>query len=449
MTSAALQSLSRKVPASPARGSLVVRAMKAAITLSMLLLIYNDIFGGVIKYYSATSALLFISFIPSLFAGAVLAAYFGSHILVMRIHNKMVLFLLIFVLNAIYALADGRNPAAVGFGFYIWLPFFVGLLITTFKLEKEFEKHIIVWWVIVTAGVLLNSQIKFPWTGESYQVLGQTIQASRDWTASGFDRLAGFSRASFAAATQIALFCMVMLAMRIGVAKKVFVWAISTTAVYLTTTKTTLFIMIMAPILIGMIDFFLTKSATPQAPNRKIVRLATIICMFLAGLMVGLPIFSLTSASNIVSSEGIGFFNLYSLYDRMGRMWPQAWDLILDQGNPIHMIFGRGIGGIGTPQNFFEALKSNSADNLFVYLYVTFGIFSIFFIRHLIINIRKWAEADNRQFLTYFALTVSILIIGLMANVVENPTSLLVLGLLIGKTSSRALPPANHNKTNP
>ncbi len=420
----------------PARTSFVVRAMKLAITISMLLLIFNDIFGGVIKFYSVSSSLLFLSFIPTLFAGVVLAMYFGTHLMVMRIHVKMGLFILIFILNALYALAIGRQPMAVGFALYIWLPFFIGLLITTFKLEHVFRKYVVLWWLIATLGVLLNSQIKFPWIGENYQVFGQTVQASREWWAGSVDRLAGFSRASYAAANEIALFCMVILAMRINIIKKIIVWTISFIAVYLTTTKTTLLIMVIAPILIGTINFFQIKSSTNDIPNKQTVRLASVIITCLTAIMVLLPIFSLTTRSSIGSSKTIGFFSFSSLFERMYRMWPDAWDLIFYDGNPITMMFGRGLGGIGTPQNFFEVLKQNSADNLFVYLYVTFGIASVFFIRHIILNIKKWADAGNTAFLTYFALTVSIVTLGMMVNVVENATTSLVLGMLIGKTSS-------------
>lgn len=422
--------------APPVRGSLIVRTMKAAITFSMLLLIYNDIFGGVIKYYSASSSLLFISFLPTLFAGVVLAGYLGTHLMVMRIHQKIGLFLLIFILNAMYALIIGRMPMAVGFAFYIWLPFFIGLLVVSFKLQDEFKKYIVIWWLIATIGVLLNSQIRFPWIGESYQVMGQSVQTARDWTTAGLDRLAGFSRASYAASNQIALFCMVILAMRISLLRKLIVWIISTIAVYLTTSKVTLFIMVIAPILIVIINVFQSKSKQ-DIPSKQTVRLATMMVTILAATMVLLPIFSLTTFSNVSHSDGHVFLNLNSLYERMWRMWPQAWDLILDEGNPILMIFGRGLGGIGTPQIFFEALRQNSADNFFVYIYVMFGIASVFFIRFLIVNLKKWADSGNTNFLIYFALTISVIIIGITSNVVENATSLLVLGMLIGKSSPK------------
>ncbi|MBY0428190.1 MAG: hypothetical protein K2Q32_03125 [Alphaproteobacteria bacterium] len=433
-----MSSLAPAIPTtSLTKGSLLARSIKLAITFSMMLLIYNDIFGGVIKYYSASSSLLFISFIPTLFAGVVLAGYLGTHLMVMRLHIRVAVFLLIFILNAFYAIIIGRQPEAVGFAFYIWLPFFTGLLITTFKLQDEFKKQIVIWWLIATVGVLLNSQIKFPWIGESYQVLGQTVQTARDWTAIGFDRLAGFSRASYAVANQIAIFSMVILTMRISLLKKLVVWTISAVAVYLTTTKITLFIMIIVPILTGLVGYFQRKSQQPT-PTRQTIQLAFVIITVLASLMVLLPVFSLTSRSSISTGQSLGFISFDSLFERMWRMWPDAWNLIFSDSNPILIIFGRGLGGIGTPQMFYEALKQNSADNFFVYIYVTFGMMSVFFIRYLVINIKKWATTRNATFQTYFALTVTTIMIGITANIVENATALLVLGLLLGKTGTKS-----------
>ena len=98
------------------------------------------------------------------------------------------------------------------------------------------------------------------------------------------------------------------------------------------------------------------------------------------------------------------------------------------------MVLGRGLGGIGTPQTFFETLYQNSADNLFIYLYVTFGIGSFIFIYYLMKSLRRCAS-NTQSLLMYFTFSIVVVMIGMTANVVENSTSLLVFGMLMGKAS--------------
>ncbi len=412
-------------------------ALKQAIGLAMVLLILNDMLGGAIKYYCANASLLYLSYIPIMFAGIVVIGYFMIYGITMHIHKRMGFFLLLFLSYTIYAIFSGRQIEAVAFGLYIWLPFFLGMLVTTFGLQYHFQKNILLWWAIATTGVVINIFVEFPWTGESYQAFGQTLQASRDWTASGVARLAGFSRASFAASNQIALFCVVVLTMRMNIFLKIAIWAISVVAIYYTTSKTTLLVMAIVPLLIIIVEFLQQQDYAKKKPTKNAERFALIVLTGLASVTVLLPVLFLTTRANVITIDSGGFLNITSLMDRMAWMWPTAWDLVFKNSNPLTMIFGRGIGGIGTPQYFFEVLIRNPADNLFVYLYVTFGAFSLFFIRHLVIGVRNWLPINSSEFLVYYTLTAVILIIGITSNVIESSTTLLIMGILLGKTANK------------
>lgn len=137
-------------------------ALKQAIVLAMVMLILNDMLGGAIKYYCANSSLIYLSYIPILFAGIVVIGYFMIYGITMHIHKRMGFFLLLFLFSAIYAIGTGRTPEAVGFGLYIWLPFFLGMLVTTFGLQVHFQKNVALWWAIATIGVIINSFYQFP-----------------------------------------------------------------------------------------------------------------------------------------------------------------------------------------------------------------------------------------------------------------------------------------------
>jgi hypothetical protein len=65
---------------------------------------------------------------------------------------------------------------------------------------------------------------------------------------------------------------------------------------------------------------------------------------------------------------------LYSFLDRVVRVWPESINLILEKGN---LILGRGIGGIGLAQIYFEAGNYLPADNLFIYFWGNYGVIGL------------------------------------------------------------------------
>jgi hypothetical protein len=92
---------------------------------------------------------------------------------------------------------------------------------------------------------------------------------------------------------------------------------------------------------------------------------------------------------------------------------------------------GRGLGGIGTAQLYFELPAYNSADNVYLYLFVQFGLIVLVgFVIWLLVRIfRLNAARADRLVPTFFLL--SLLAFGATMNVVESSPLTMSLGMLL------------------
>jgi hypothetical protein len=417
---------------------------RRAVPIAVLALVYNDIFGAVIRFVSVGVGAAWLSFAPMLFAVAVVLGYFC----VARLQQGIWLTLGLFASYAYYTCLVGgarvsllTQLSSVGFALYTWTPFFLGLVLVSVRLEGLLGRAALVWWSFAVAGVILNTFVKFPWMGATFEVLGQEAQVARDWTTNGIERLAGFSRASFTAANQIALFSMVLVARpRLHAALKVLIWATSVLAIALTTSKTPLTVMVVVPVAL------LSVRGARALAARQALPFYVAICVLLAlvGTMVALPCASgMQDLLTNSSASDVGFLTLSSMLDRAAMMWPAAFELIASDQNPLEWILGRGLGGIGAAQAIFEPLKINSADNLFVFLYVTFGLGAALFGCAILAGFKKYYLNQPETFFSLFALAASVLTLGIATNVIESVVPALVTGVLVAKSFGRELPAAD------
>ena len=94
---------------------------------------------------------------------------------------------------------------------------------------------------------------------------------------------------------------------------------------------------------------------------------------------------------------------------------------------------GRGLGGIGSSQSNYELNLYSPADNMFVYLYVTFGIFSILIYYYIIhcINKMNLKNKNNYEYIIYNILLI-ICSYGIVCNILEEPLLCILFGGSIG-----------------
>lgn len=431
---AQLVSTERRAKATAPRRSFEAVARRA-VPLAVLALVYNDIFGAVIRFAAVSLGVPGLSYAPMLFAASVVMGCVG----LVRLPRGVWLTLGLFASYAFYTCLVGgargsllTQLSSVSFALYTWTPFFLGLILVALGLEGVFLRAALLWWSFAVAGVILNAFLQFPWLGATFEVLGQQTQVARDWTTNGIERLAGFSRASFTAANEIALFSMLLAARaRTHAALKVLIWAVSVVAVALTTSKTPLTVLVVVPLALLSVRGARAFSARPALPYH----VAMFVLLALLAVTVALPCAS--SAQDLLASTSasdVGFLTLSSMLDRFGTMWPAAFELLASDQNAIEWIMGRGLGGIGAAQAIFEPLAVNSADNLFVFLYVTFGIGAVLFGAAIVAGFKKYYAKAPDAFTSLFALAASVLTLGIATNVIESVVPALATGMLVAKS---------------
>jgi hypothetical protein len=398
-------------------------SFRMPVLAALALLLASDALGGPLRYGLSQLGLLELSYAPILAATLVAAFYCVAQLCALRADAVAIA---IFVLSGIwlpYALMLGRPPLQVVFGYYTWMPLFLGMVVVAVGgLASALRLVAAIWWVAVL-GVFVSALVWLPWLGESYEIFGVRTQFARAWSAFGIQRLPGFSRASFTAANQIALGCALLLAGQLGMAPKVAIWLVSLAAVWLTTSKAPLIAVLLTPLFIVLTDR-VGRWRDGGFGVRQVV---------LAGLLsvaIALPVSALLGL-RLPQSGHFGFLSLGSLGLRMADMWPRAFAL-LDPPWP-RLVLGLGFGGIGAGQAYFDPAQYSAADNLFLFLYASFGLGALFFLAAFLQGNRVLAELAPTLFRALAIAAAALLVIGMMSNVVESVVPALLLGLLAGK----------------
>ena len=391
-------------------------------------IVYGDAFSGALRYFYASIGIPYLSYAPFLFGLFTIVllslrvAMGGRHLVAVGAGWFAVIF------SALLSLWLGRGLGEVLFGLYIAIPLFLGIAVIVMGQERALYRHLSIVWLIAVVGVALDSVVDFPWYSTNFEVLGLDVQAARQWSTFGIERLAGFSRASFAAANQIALGCAIILCTGRGLFKKFAVFSISIGAILLTTSKTPLVIVALLPLaLAGFKSLSLDKRSSFGLVGYQKITIGSLLFVVVAlPLVEGL-------ARNFISSTRYGIFQLASMFDRAGTTWPRAFELLNFDGNPFQLVLGRGVGGIGAAQVLNERAIFNPADNLFVYLYVSIGCASLAVAWFVFAGISKWSKYDRVGAMNLYAMSVIVVGSGIASNVIEASILCLALGLIVGK----------------
>jgi hypothetical protein len=291
------------------------------------------------------------------------------------------------------------------------------------------------WWVLmgaflgVAGGIFLNSAIEWPWEGMQYAIEGVSteMKGTKVWSHMGVKRIAGFSRSSYDAAVALAVLAVVIVSVRGRKIYAVPVLLLSAAATVVTTTKG-----ILLNLALVSLDL-LARSIHAGFERRYLVPALSSLLVFLIFLF---PILSLSSTPVFDTSSDEGHFLLKSMNDRLESSWPEAFELIIEEGN---LLTGRGLGGLGVPQTFFEAEKYNPCDNMLVFLLGNYGIFSAFFLPLVAWKVVLLAQAEG-TFAGYVSLSgLLILSYGVTANVLESPFLGMLVGLIVAR-GDRSVP---------
>lgn len=387
------------------------------ILLAALAFVVATSLAGPLRMYLSMVGLSPLIYVPNLMM-LVSVAWHG----LMEPHEKGFSALtLIAVLLPVHAAIIGLqfvSPLQVAMGIYVLLPFWFGLTCGPVLLKnwQIVARYIPFLWLVVAAGVLGNSFLDYPWEGFGYALGNLDVEGSRQWYATGGGkRLAGFSRASFDAAVQLQLLGMLLALQTRNPVLRALVWGITCYAIIPTNSKGIL----MVAVVITPVVLF--RDRLPESPLRALPAIFGMIAL-------AMPVSTLLLTFNNQFANPTLANAAYSFYDRLNYMWPEAWRLLDEQGS---LLLGRGLGGIGTAQTYFESALFNAGDNIFMYWFVVFGWTAIPGFILLIIRTLKVKPCSSPDQMRVYAMLMSIVVYGVMTNIVENAVFALVCGLIV------------------
>lgn len=272
--------------------------------------------------------------------------------------------------------------------------------------------------IITIAAISINKYLIFPWEGSQYETFFGAAELTKVWwTDGGLRRLSGFSRASYDAAS-VALVCVIIyLAGTTSRMKALLAWILTGIAIALTTSKGALF----AWCAVGIAAVF-SNTGVRVVVLRITLFIAAIIC-------ITVPLFFWNSTIAPKDFYGAAGWWFSSFADRISWTWPKAFSLLTENGS---IIFGRGIGGIGTSQMFGDWWQFNPADNLFVYMIVSFGLLGIVYCGWMLSIVMHWAGQNRHINFMVYGLVASYFIYGIVMNMIEQPVMTLAFGFALG-----------------
>lgn len=312
------------------------------------------------------------------------------------------------------------------FGLKIWLPFIAGFLLVEGGHIRRFDQPLLLGalWLLLCLGVILNMYVRYPWTGLTIQLGDISVSGNREWTASGVKRLSGFSRTSYDAAIIILLLFIYLAGKGLGFVRTVLIAALSAFAIAMTTTKGAAGALMLALLTLPFLHF-----ASSGKFNMHRLLAAGAIIIGIIGAVV--PLLSLQIPFPRLREGSPEFWLFSSFVARAWQTWPNA--LMLLDG--IEWLTGRGLGGVGAAQIFFESGRFNPADNFFIYLYINAGLLG-FALYAFIVSSALRVDIVPKENRSAFLLIICTVAYGVTVNLVESACYSLVIGALFAFLSS-------------
>jgi hypothetical protein len=387
------------------------------VWLTFVVFIFTNVVTGPMRWLFAISGLTALIYLPAVAIG--LAWIFGvlNTIATSRVTHGYLGSIILLLTAVVNGLINIGSFVQVGFGFYVLWPFIFGLVFGTTLMTRlaKSTRFAFALWFISCTGVLLNINMTFPWEGFEYSVANVDVETSREWYAGDAKRLAGFARASFDAAIQITLSSSLALAAAKGISTRFVIAAISLVAIYFTNAK-------------GMLLSFLVMFVLSLISDRWVAQIKVSVFTLLGILGMGLPICSWLAQYHFDMTGIAASPMVFSFTDRIENMWPEALSLMHEHGT---VWLGRGFGGIGVSQTYFEPHLFNAADNVFVYASAVGGVGMFLVGSALLIKFMTSRSSDSYTERLSVLLMSAVLVYGLTANVFENGMMALILGMLV------------------
>lgn len=346
----------------------------------------------------------------ALFLVVVLAFFSPRSIGGREINLFLTAIVLILLLHTIWGVFYLNSFAQAVFGLKLFLPVIFGVV--CYKSFQEcLEKR---WWVffilfiVSSGGIIWNYFFEMPWAGMTYEVAGVTLRGVKDWYAGEFRRLYGFGRASGTVAVQVLFFWLISVIFLKNTLAKVIVTFIASVAIVLTTTKG-----IWLAFIVVIFYFIMKRFLHEKCFLKKVY----VVSFWVLGITV--PLLFLMIDFSRFELDGPSKFMFSSFVDRGVNTWPRAAELLYSENA---LLLGRGVGGAGTPQMYFERHLYNPGDSLFIYWWMVFGVLSVVYYFVLLaglLSLRTDEDSDSNEFF-YICLALSFLVYNLTTYVLES-----------------------------
>jgi len=387
----------------------------------MALYLWTLVLDGPIRYFSGYNHIEALIYLPKLLLCLPILLL---PILRPRMSHAAFSITAIIIFYLILGLINLHSSAQALFGLWVCVPMLFGAWSAVYLDFVEWRKLISLLFVTALVGVFINIWIVYPWSGSSLVIMGHTIEVSREWQTLIFDRYAGFSSASFNVASQLLVFSTLLVVFFDNRLMKSLIWISAGIGIAVTTSKGPL-----ATWLILTVYFFGGWLFSWQ----RIWLRAWI--MFLGIFIIVELVLPLSTLWIRYNPHFEGFINqlmFESFGDRLRWTWPQSLELL--NLRKWSWLTGRGLGGIGISQRFFEPHYYITADNMFVYLIVDMGlpVALITIITTYVMIAKKICNGINTLSAhIVFPLYMSIVLYGMVVNLIEDPLLSFMLGVIL------------------
>ena len=411
---------------------LTPRESKIAITSIMIYItIYS--FEAPIRYVLALTGLTELILLRDLLIIIPLALIFMRQLFERQIHPVLMIFALVITVQCItfYLNFHVLLPALLGAKLVINIA--LGMLVGALLINcsgRVFTAFLILFWVSCLGVYVEKTTGQFPWVGMSVVVGGVETTVSMDWGGTNLfnRRVGGFTRLSITVAGLMPIFACILVPKLRHYGWRALTLLVTIGGVFMTTQKGAL----VATVLVAL---------SLSLPYIRL-RLAALRLVALAGgaIQIILPF----ATAGMPISEGTGdVYSASSFAARVIYTWPESLRHIADNSVGI---FGSGLGSLGSPMRvLIPAATWMFADNMFIFMYGSFGIFTLLVYWAVVQAI--WRSLSLPPNVTESALAILALILwyGAVVSIIEDQLMTLALGaslgtLLLAKTVPVTLP---------
>lgn len=410
--------------------------LKKIVNICMAIWFLFFMFNGVIRFYFTKYGLTYLIYLSNLSLITIVLIYLIKVIKELKIQKQIFIFLIFVFFGIVIGFLNELKAQQVLFSLNIYLPFLAGF-IYSYYYKTSYSVLINIYRIftpIALLGIFMDYFYELPWQGYEYEIGDFSIEASRYWTTFGIERLAGFQRSSVESGILIFMLLTINLTIRLYTKLKASAFLrcydfilnfLGICGIYFTTFKTGFLSIILLNILWLLIIIYRNISWYKGKIICRIIIKFQMLLLFIYLIIPPLISLSGVKFSDIKDEYLRILFTSYAI--RLEEMWPNAFEL-LEHSN--FTFFGRGAGGIGVAQKYFEASLYNPGDNFFVYIFVSFGVISLIIMLYLIIKIFT-IDIDNQHNLFLLISLFIIFSFGATVNVVESGGLMVIIAVLL------------------